>query len=82
MRVRLLFFARARELAGVGETEVEVASHATAAVVLKQVLETWPALEEVSGRCVLAVNQEYLEDMARILKEGDEVAVLPPVSGG
>lgn len=82
MRVRLLFFARARELAGAGETEVEVDKEASAAAVLKKVLQTWPALEEIAGRCVLAVNREYLEDMSKTLSEGDEVALLPPVSGG
>lgn len=82
MRIRLLFFARARELAGVGETEIEVDPQAAAGAVLKRVLQTWPALEEIAGRCVLAVNQEYLEDMSQTLCEGDEVALLPPVSGG
>ena len=82
MRIRLLFFARARELAGVGETQLEVEAQASAAAVLKAILQTWPALEEIAGRCVLAVNQQYLEDMSLPLVEGDEVALLPPVSGG
>ena len=82
MQIRLLFFARARELAGVGETQLAVPSGSSAASVLQTILKTWPALEEVASRCVLAINQEYMEDSSVVLKDGDEVAMLPPVSGG
>ncbi len=82
MLVRLLFFARARELAGSGETQLEVSAGSSAAEVLNIVLQKWPALQEIAGRCVMAVNQEYLEDTTMKINEGDEIALLPPVSGG
>ena len=37
----------------------------------------------LAGKCVLALNQEYLEKNATTaLKEGDEIAIIPPISGG
>ena len=73
MKVRVRLFAGLRERAGWGEREVEAAT----------VAEVWPALdlgEEPAG-LLYAVNQEYAE-RDRELAEGDEVAVIPPVSGG
>lgn len=46
-------------------------------------LERHPSLSEISQRCLLAVNQEYVEvDTTVPLRASDEVAVIPPVSGG
>ena len=73
MRVRVRLFAGLRERAGWGEREVDASS----------VADVWPALElgdEPDG-LLYAVNHEYAE-RDRALTEGDEVAVIPPVSGG
>ena len=46
-------------------------------------LERWPALKEVRGASILAVNQEYVDSSVPLsVKEGDEVAIIPPISGG
>ncbi len=43
----------------------------------------YPQLEELQGNFVLSLNQEYLgADEEQLLKSGDEVAVIPPISGG
>ncbi len=73
MKVRVRLFAGLRERAGWSEREVDA----------ETVGEVWDALglgEEPPG-LLYAVNQEYA-DAARELTEGDEVAVIPPVSGG
>jgi molybdopterin synthase catalytic subunit len=73
MRVTVKLFAGLRERAGWGERELEAAS----------VAEVWPQLglgEEPAG-LLYAVNQEYA-DRSAALSEGDEVAIIPPVSGG
>jgi MoaE-MoaD fusion protein len=73
VRVRVRLFAGLRERAGWGEREVEASS----------VADVWPTLglgEEPRG-LLYAVNHEYAE-RDRALVDGDEVALIPPVSGG
>jgi MoaE-MoaD fusion protein len=73
VRVHVKLFAGLRERAGWSEREVEAAT----------VADVWPALalgEEPAG-LLYAVNREYAE-RDRMLADGDEVALIPPVSGG
>ena len=76
MRVTVRLFAGLREHAGAGRRELELGDGA-------RVADVWPALElggEPAG-LVFAVNRTYVErDLA--LSDGDEVALIPPVSGG
>jgi molybdopterin synthase catalytic subunit len=76
VKVRVRLFAALRERAGSGSIEVELAQGAV-------VGDVWPALalgDEPPG-ILFAVNRSYA-DRDRALSEGDEVAVIPPVSGG
>ena len=73
MTVRVRLFAGLRERAGFDRREIEAA----------RVADVWPALglgEEPAG-LLYAVNEEYA-DRDRPLADGDEVALIPPVSGG
>lgn len=82
MRLKLVLFAGAREAAGVAEAQLdfEEAELDTAALLVK--LEAaYPKLAELLPRCALACNGEYA-DGVQPLADGDEVAVIPPVSGG
>ena len=79
--VRVLFFGAAREAAG-DETLLSVARGSTAREAFGRVLEEYPALRAFSASLLVAVNQEYARDLTVELKEGDEIAVFPPVSGG
>jgi MoaE-MoaD fusion protein len=76
MRVRVRLFAGLRERAGSGSREVELPDGAV-------VGDLWPALElgEEPPGLLYAVNREYAEGTVA-LSAGDEVAVIPPVSGG
>ena len=78
MRVVVRLFAGLRERAGTGEQEVELAEGATAA-------DVWASLRDSLGErpdgLVLAVNRSYATEDTP-LAEGDEVALIPPVSGG
>ena len=76
MKVRVKLFAALREQAGTRERELELADDAG-------VGDVWAALglgAEPQG-LVYAVNRAYVERATR-LRDGDEVAVIPPVSGG
>ena len=80
--VKVMLFAAAREQAGVDEMRLELgASECTTTGAAQSLQQRYPQLEKLLPRCALAVNGEYVQsEMA--LKEGDEVAVLPPMSGG
>ncbi len=81
MKVRVLLFARLRELAGTGETEVEVGEGLPAQEVFRLVQARFPALARVLGPVAFAVNAQYVAPDHPV-RPGDEVAIIPPVSGG
>lgn len=81
VRVRSLFFASYRELAGTAELQVELEAGATVADLLDALRALSPGLGELPGAPAVAVNQAYAALDAR-LAEGDEVAFIPPVAGG
>ena len=81
MRVTVRLFARLRDLAGSGELEREVPAPATVASVWRALVTEMPALGEYERTMSVAVNADYSK-MSAAVSEGDEVAFLPPVSGG
>jgi molybdopterin synthase catalytic subunit len=74
-------FASAREVVGKQEVIVDVPEGVTAADLLTQLVAQHPDLRRLAPSLKLAVNHEYVEGERR-LAEGDEVALIPPVSGG
>ncbi|MBC7932283.1 MAG: molybdenum cofactor biosynthesis protein MoaE [Rubrivivax sp.] len=82
LRVSVLFFGAARDAASTGETTLAVTPHATAREAFELLLETYPDLRRFRSSLLVAVNQEYARDLDVALKDGDEMAVFPPVSGG
>ncbi|HYO62123.1 MAG TPA: molybdopterin converting factor subunit 1 [Pyrinomonadaceae bacterium] len=82
VRLRVLFFGAAREAAGSDELTLEVAAPATAADAFEEVLTRLPALRRFGRSLLVAVNQEYARSRDVEVKDGDELALFPPVSGG
>lgn len=81
MRVTIRLFARLRDLAGSGELVREVPAPATVQDVWRSLTLEVPALSEYERTMSVAVNADYSR-MSAPVHEGDEIAFLPPVSGG
>jgi molybdopterin converting factor subunit 1 len=81
VRVRVLFFGAAREAAA-DEAVLSLGASVTAGEAFERVLEEYPNLRRFRSALLVAVNQEYARDLDVVLKDGDELAVFPPVSGG
>ncbi len=81
IRVTVIFFARARDLAGTEKAVFELSPDATTSLMMQVLVDRYPALRELQDHLRLAVNRSYAAGTAA-LRDGDEVAVIPPVSGG
>ena len=81
MRVKALLFARLRDVAGVSEWTCDISKKATVADVWRILVDTHPSLEPFGTSVSCAVNASFAK-MTSLLNEVDEVAFLPPVSGG
>ena len=81
MFVTVRLFARLREIAGAPDLQVEVPAAAAVRDVWAALRRQHPELDAYTATVSCAVNEEYARMHAR-LNEGDEVAFLPPVSGG
>jgi molybdopterin converting factor subunit 1 len=81
MHVNVLLFAALAERANSREIPVQLPEAATVGTLLQAIGDTYPALAPLLPSCFVSVNQEYAQP-DRVINEGDEIAILPPVSGG
>ncbi len=81
INVRVLFFGAARDATGTGELQLALKSPATARVAFEELLTTFPDLRRFGRSLLLAVNHEYAPVDVEV-RDGDELALFPPVSGG
>lgn len=79
--VKVLFFAVSKEISGQAETELRVKSRISYDE-LKQLICDSFGLEIIKRNIILAVNQDYCEEGDLVLKDNDELAVIPPLSAG
>ena len=80
MKITILFFGITTDLIGVTELDIELENAADVGAFKLVLKEKYPQLKNITSYAI-AVNEAYAEDIL-ILKEGDVVAVIPPVSGG
>lgn len=81
MTITVLFFAKARELAAASSVALELPDRATVAQLREALVKRFPAFGQLLAVSRIAVNHEFADD-PRVLAAADEVAVIPPVSGG
>ncbi|MGD0141268.1 MAG: MoaD/ThiS family protein [Tepidisphaeraceae bacterium] len=81
MKVRLRMFAILRERSGVSEMELELAEGATVADAIEEVGKRFASVSGLLPRTSATVNLEFTKPGVR-LDDGDELALIPPVSGG
>ena len=81
MKLKVLLFAAARELAGRSEVEVDVPEKPIAADVKQALSAAAPEIAELVEKSALAVDNDYVHDQFEIESSGI-VSLIPPVSGG
>jgi molybdopterin converting factor subunit 1 len=81
MEVTIRYFAGHRDIVGRAEERVELPDGATVGALWEVLVGRYPRLGGYSGRLLYAINQEFGTLEAK-LRDGDEVALIPPVSGG
>lgn len=81
MQVRLLFFASIKDIVGAREMDLEVPPGSTINDVLERLEAQYPRVKAYRPVVLTSVNEEYAPLHATI-KDGDELAIFPPVSGG
>lgn len=80
VELKVLYFGVSRDQTNKGQEDLVVMENLTAGELKKKLMEMYPKLEDVQS-FALAVNESYADD-EMMLKDGDTVAIIPPVSGG
>jgi molybdopterin converting factor subunit 1 len=81
MRVTVRLFARLRDFAGSGDLSRDVPAGATVGDVWRALVAEFPEMARYESSVSSAVNADYAK-MTAAIADGDEIAFLPPVSGG
>jgi molybdopterin synthase sulfur carrier subunit len=81
LKIRVKFFASYREIVGQSDMVLELKEGTTVWALLGLLREKHPKLGSLTDTIIASVNKRYAREDV-VLKEGDEVALLPPVSGG
>jgi molybdopterin synthase catalytic subunit len=81
MQVRVLFFGMLRDVVGTAEEQVQLEEESSVGLLYGLYARRFPALERHSGSLLFSRNREFV-GRSQKLSDGDEVAFLPPVSGG
>jgi molybdopterin converting factor subunit 1 len=81
MNIRVRCFAAVREIVGVSELVVDLPEGSTLIQLISRLRCRFPRLEAMTGSLLYSVNREYAA-LDKRLAAGDEVVLIPPVSGG
>jgi molybdopterin converting factor subunit 1 len=81
IRVKLVYFGQARDAAGMREETFTLPDRSSVDLLLTKTSEAHEKIDRIKGMMKIAVNEE-LVDRSQVLRDGDVVALLPPVAGG
>lgn len=81
MRIAVLYFAVLRERLGISREELTIAEGTTVGDAVATLAAKHKAIAELAGRFRVATNREFV-DATRVLVDGDELVLIPPVAGG
>ena len=81
MRVTIKFFAILKDRAGLSETQLELPDASDVAAATNAIGESFPSIRDFLPRVAHAVNRAYVP-ASTVLHDGDELALIPAVSGG
>lgn len=81
MRLSIKCFALARQIVGAEAVDLELPENSTVAELKKRMAAEYPEMERVLASSMIAVNGEYVSEQY-VLSAGEELACIPPVSGG
>jgi molybdopterin converting factor subunit 1 len=81
MKIVVKFFAILRDKAGVSQVELDLPAGSCVSDALQRILLSYPAIQSFLSRAACAVNEQYTP-VTTPLQAGDELALIPPVSGG
>ena len=81
MKIKVKLFAAFRDIVGAKEEDLELKEGSTVQSLLEDYIRRFPKMGRFREHIILSVNKEYGAS-GRLLKDGDEVSFLPPVSGG
>jgi molybdopterin converting factor subunit 1 len=88
MKIKVLFFASVKEITGLSQCVIDISSSLnsteaqTLSYLLQLLTEQFPGLNIARDQISIAINQEYCTSLGVTLKDGDVVALIPPISGG
>uniref|UniRef100_A0A2K6GLG1 Molybdopterin synthase sulfur carrier subunit n=1 Tax=Propithecus coquereli TaxID=379532 RepID=A0A2K6GLG1_PROCO len=83
-QVEVLYFAKSAEITGVHSETIFVPQEIKALQLWKEIENRHRGLADIRDQVIFAVRQEYVElgDQLLLLQPGDEIAIIPPISGG
>jgi len=81
VRVKVRFYSAHREIVGKAEEEIKIEKSITINDLMEKLIEKYPELEKIRDSTLYSLNHRYAKGDER-LKDGDEIAIFPPVEGG
>ena len=81
VRISILYFATVKDATGIRMESIDLSKDTTISEMLSKISMIYPKLKHILNNIQISVNYRIV-DFNTILKDGDEVALLPPISGG